>query len=60
MCIVYPFVKVNVFISSVEWLEPNSISTCFIDGNLMIKTSWIRHPQFNSQIMESLGIKASF
>jgi D-lactate dehydratase len=59
-CTAYPAVKLNVLLSGAEWLEPEPITTCFRDGNLVTAADWPAHPQFISQIMESLGIKVSF
>lgn len=59
-CTAYPAVKLNVLLSGGDWLEPEPITTCFRDGNLVTAAAWPAHPQFISQIMESLGIKVSF
>eukprot|EP01018_Ginkgo_biloba_P030880 Gb_11207 [translate_table: standard] len=59
-CTAYPAVKLNVLLAGAEWLEPEPITKCFTDGNLVTAAAWPAHPQFLSQIMVILGIKVSF
>ncbi|KHN14984.1 Intracellular protease 1 [Glycine soja] len=59
-CSAYPAVKLNVVLSGAAWLEPESISRCFTDGNLVTGAAWPGHPEFIAQLMALLGIQVSF
>ncbi|KAL2333164.1 hypothetical protein Fmac_014377 [Flemingia macrophylla] len=59
-CTAYPAVKLNVVLSGGTWLEPEPISRCFTDGNLVTGAAWPGHPEFVSQLMALLGIQVSF
>ncbi|PNX54534.1 protein DJ-1 D-like, partial [Trifolium pratense] len=59
-CTAYPAVKLNVVLSGATWLEPDPISRCFTDGNLVTGAAWPGHPEFISQLMALLGIQVSF
>ncbi|OAY77315.1 Protein DJ- D [Ananas comosus] len=59
-CTAYPAVKLNVVLAGATWLEPDPISRCFTDGNLVTGAAWPGHPEFVSQLMALLGIKVSF
>ncbi|KAK7333056.1 hypothetical protein VNO80_29816 [Phaseolus coccineus] len=59
-CTAYPAVKLNVVLSGATWLEPDPISRCFTDGNLVTGAAWPGHPEFISQLITLLGIEVSF
>lgn len=59
-CTAYPAVKLNVLLAGAEWLEPEPITKCFTDENLVTAAAWPAHPEFISHIMVSLGISVSF
>ncbi|CAL0334789.1 unnamed protein product [Lupinus luteus] len=59
-CTAFPAVKLNVVLAGATWLEPDPISRCFTDGNLVTGAAWPGHPEFISQLMVLLGIKVSF
>ncbi|GAU44110.1 hypothetical protein TSUD_123970 [Trifolium subterraneum] len=59
-CTAYPAVKLNVVLSGATWLEPDPISRCFTDGNLVTGAAWPGHPEFIAQLMALLGIQVSF
>lgn len=59
-CTAYPAVKLSVVLSGATWLEPDPISRCFTDGNLVTGAAWPGHPEFVSQLMALLGIQVSF
>eukprot|EP01018_Ginkgo_biloba_P030878 Gb_11208 [translate_table: standard] len=50
-CTAYPAVKLNVLLAGADWLEPEPITKCFTDGNLVTAAAWPAHPQFLSHIM---------
>lgn len=37
------------------WKEPNPISACFTDGNLVTGAAWPGHPEFLKQTLKALG-----
>ncbi|KAH1196816.1 Protein DJ-1 D [Glycine max] len=57
-CTAYPAVKLNVVLSGATWLEPDPISRCFTDGNLVTGAAWPGHPEFIAQLIALLGIQA--
>ncbi|CAK8566180.1 unnamed protein product [Lathyrus sativus] len=59
-CTAYPAVKLNVVLSGATWLEPDPISRCFTDGNLVTGAAWPGHPEFIAQLMALLDIQVSF
>ncbi|CAJ2640603.1 unnamed protein product [Trifolium pratense] len=59
-CTAYPAVKLNVVLSGATWLEPDPISRCFTDRNLVTGAAWLGHPEFIAQLMALLGIQVSF
>ncbi|GAU44111.1 hypothetical protein TSUD_123980 [Trifolium subterraneum] len=59
-CTAYPAVKLNVVLAGATWLEPDPISRCFTDGNLVTGAAWSGHPEFIAQLMALLGIQVSF
>ncbi|KAF5957933.1 hypothetical protein HYC85_005158 [Camellia sinensis] len=56
-CTAYPAVKLNVVLGGATWLEPDPISRCFTDGNLVTGAAWPGHPEFISQLMALLGVR---
>ncbi|KAL1829894.1 hypothetical protein ACET3Z_008306 [Daucus carota] len=59
-CTAYPAVKLNVVLAGATWLEPDPISRCYTDGNLVTGAAWPAHPEFISQLMSLLNIHVSF
>ena len=59
-CTAYPAVKLNVVLGGAIWLEPNPISRCFTDGNLVTGAAWPGHPEFIAKLMALLGIHVTF
>ncbi|KAI3889670.1 hypothetical protein MKX03_007692 [Papaver bracteatum] len=59
-CTAHPSVKLNVVMAGGIWIEPNSLDTCFTDGNLVTGATWRGNAQFISQLMSVLGIQVSF
>ncbi|GLJ53729.1 hypothetical protein SUGI_1146480 [Cryptomeria japonica] len=59
-CTAYPAVKLNVLLAGAEWMEPEPITKCFTDENLVTAAAWPAHPEFISHIMVLLGISVSF
>ncbi|XP_051147054.1 protein DJ-1 homolog D [Andrographis paniculata] len=59
-CTAYPAVKLNVVLGGATWLEPDPISRCFTDGNLVTGAAWPGHPEFVGQFMALLGLSVSF
>lgn len=37
------------------WKEPNPISACFVDGNLVTGAAWPGHPEFLKLLLKALG-----
>lgn len=58
-CTAYPAVKPQVVVSGAEWLDPEPITKCFTDGNLVTGPAWPAHPEFISQFMSLLGTKVT-
>lgn len=59
-CTAYPAIKPQIVNAGAEWLEPNPISKCFKDGNLVTGAAWPAHPEFISQFMYLLGTAVTF
>ncbi|WOG90038.1 hypothetical protein DCAR_0209279 [Daucus carota subsp. sativus] len=59
-CTAYPAVKLNVVLAGATWLEPDPISRCYTDENLVTGAAWPAHPDFISQLMSLLNIHVSF
>ncbi|KAL3630374.1 Protein DJ-1 D [Castilleja foliolosa] len=59
-CTAYPAVKLNVVLAGATWLEPEPISRCFTDGNLVTGAAWPGHPEFIAQFMGLLGLSVEF
>ncbi|WOG97463.1 hypothetical protein DCAR_0416803 [Daucus carota subsp. sativus] len=59
-CTAYPAVKLNVVLAGATWLEPDPITRCYTDGNLVTGAAWPAHPEFISQLMSLLSIQVSF
>ncbi|PIN15677.1 putative transcriptional regulator DJ-1 [Handroanthus impetiginosus] len=59
-CTAYPAVKLNVVLAGATWLEPEPMSRCFTDGNLVTGAAWPGHPEFIAQFMVLLGLSVSF
>ncbi|CAM6088312.1 unnamed protein product [Calypogeia fissa] len=59
-CTAYPAVKPQVVLAGAQWLEPEPITKCFTDGNLVTGAAWPAHPEFVAQLIELLGTKVSF
>eukprot|EP00850_Spirogloea_muscicola_P008089 SM000042S15356 [mRNA] locus=s42:566664:568961:- [translate_table: standard] len=55
----YPAVKPAIFLAGAEWLEPEPITKCFKDGNLITGAAWPAHPEFLALIMDALGTTVS-
>ncbi|KAL1348605.1 hypothetical protein AAHE18_07G092100 [Arachis hypogaea] len=56
----YPAMKLNMVLAGATWIEPNPITLCITDGNLITGASWLSHPHFISHLMALLGISVSF
>lgn len=54
-CTAYPSVKPIVMAAGGLWQEPDPISTCFTDGNLITGAAWPAHPEFIARLMDALG-----
>ncbi|KAH7315281.1 hypothetical protein KP509_21G042600 [Ceratopteris richardii] len=58
-CTAYPAVKPAMVAAGGHWLDPNPISACFTDGNLITGAAWPGHPEFLKLSLEALGAKIS-
>ncbi|MCO5588044.1 hypothetical protein L7F22_041999 [Adiantum nelumboides] len=58
-CTAYPAVKPAIEAAGGHWLDPNPISACFTDGQLITGAAWPGHPSFLSLSLKSLGAKIS-
>lgn len=58
-CTAYPSLKPVVDAAGGCWLDPNPISACFTDGQLITGAAWPGHPEFLSQSLNALGAKIS-
>lgn len=54
--VVWPLTNSFVCIGGI-WKEPNPISACFTDGNLVTAAAWPGHPEFLNQILKALGAR---
>ncbi|RYR46583.1 hypothetical protein Ahy_A07g032327 [Arachis hypogaea] len=50
----YPAMKLNMVLAGATWIEPNPITLCITDGNLITGASWLSHPHFISHLMALL------
>eukprot|EP00897_Mesotaenium_endlicherianum_P010223 jgi/Mesen1/9229/ME000595S08638 len=54
-CTAYPAVKPAVQLAGANWQDPEPITVCFRDGNLITGAAWPAHPQFLQLLLEALG-----
>lgn len=59
-CTAFPPVKLNVVLAGATWVEPESLSRCLTDGNLVTGAAWPGHPELISQFMSLLGVRVLF
>eukprot|EP00475_Leptophrys_vorax_P024096 TRINITY_DN3314_c0_g1_i11.p2 TRINITY_DN3314_c0_g1~~TRINITY_DN3314_c0_g1_i11.p2 ORF type:complete len:391 (+),score=29.49 TRINITY_DN3314_c0_g1_i11:189-1361(+) len=58
-CTAYPAVKPTVVLAGGVWQEPEPISKCFTDSNLITGAAWPAHPEFIAQLMVALGTRVT-
>lgn len=59
-CTAYPALKKHMMLFGANWEEPNPITKCFTDGNLVTGAAWPAHPEFIANFMALLGSSVKF
>lgn len=54
-CTAYPPVKHVLIAAGADWVEPECMSTCVVDGNLITGVNYEGHPEFIRQFVKALG-----
>lgn len=56
-CTAYPACKPSVVGAGAKWTDPEPITACFYDHNLVSGAAWPAHPEFLSLILMAMGAK---
>ncbi|KAH9550771.1 hypothetical protein CY35_10G089600 [Sphagnum magellanicum] len=59
-CTAYPALKKHIMLFGANWEDPNPITKCFTDGNLVTGAAWPAHPEFIANFMALLGSSVKF
>ncbi|KAL4186279.1 hypothetical protein AMTRI_Chr09g33060 [Amborella trichopoda] len=54
-CTAYPAVKPVAVAAGAQWVEPESMAACVIDGNLITGATYMGHPEFIRLFVQALG-----
>ena len=54
-CTAYPSVRPALIDAGAHWIEPETLASCFIDGNLVTAATYIGHPEFIRLFVKALG-----
>jgi len=54
-CTAYPTVGPVLIAASAHWVEPESLSHCITDGNLVTGVAYPGHPEFIQSFVKALG-----
>ncbi|KAK3218571.1 hypothetical protein Dsin_012541 [Dipteronia sinensis] len=54
-CTAYPSVGPVLIAAGAHWVEPETMSTCVVDGNIITGTTYEGHPEFIRLFVKALG-----
>ncbi|XP_057971872.1 protein DJ-1 homolog D [Malania oleifera] len=54
-CTAYPPVKPTLIAAGAHWVEPETMSACVVDGNLVTGATYEGHPEFIRLFVKALG-----
>jgi len=54
-CTAYPPVKPVLIAAGADWVEPDTIAKCIVDGNLITGPTYVEHPEFIELFLKALG-----
>ncbi|KAG7986353.1 hypothetical protein I3843_03G074900 [Carya illinoinensis] len=54
-CTAYPFVKPVLIAAGAHWVEPETLASCVVDGNIITSVSYRGHPEFIRHFVKALG-----
>lgn len=54
-CTAYPTLKSVLVDAGADWVEPDSMMSCFADGNLITGATYMGHPEYLRLFLEALG-----
>ncbi|KAE8021884.1 hypothetical protein FH972_007734 [Carpinus fangiana] len=55
MCTAYPFVGPVLIAAGAHWVEPETLSTCVVDGNIITAPMYKGHPEYIWHFVKALG-----
>jgi D-lactate dehydratase len=55
MCTAYPFVGPVLIAAGAHWVEPETLSTCVVDGNIITAPMYKGHPEYIRHFVKALG-----
>ncbi|XP_059452584.1 protein DJ-1 homolog D-like isoform X1 [Corylus avellana] len=55
MCTAYPFVRPVLIAAGAHWVEPETLSTCVVDGNIITAPMYKGHPEYIRHFVKALG-----
>ncbi|CAN1351662.1 Protein DJ-1 homolog D [Linum perenne] len=54
-CTAFPALKPVLIAAGANWVEPQTMAACVVDGNLVTGATYEGHPEFISQFVKALG-----
>ena len=54
-CTAYPFIRPVLVDAGAHWVEPETMATCVVDGNLITAPTYEGHPEFIRHFVKALG-----
>lgn len=55
ICTAYPSVGPVLIAAGAHWVEPETMSTCIVDGNIITAPTYEGHPEFIRHFVKALG-----
>jgi len=55
MCTAYPTVGPVLIAAGAHWVEPETMLTCVVDGNIITAPMYKGHPEFIRHFVKALG-----
>lgn len=54
-CTAYPHVKPVLIAAGAQWVEPETLASCVVDGNIITAAAYKGHPEFINHFVKALG-----
>lgn len=58
-CTAFPSMKPVINLAGGVWLDPEPITSCFLDGNIISAVGWPAHAEYLNLLLRSMGVKVS-